>query len=169
MSVGENIKRIRKEKGLTQKQLGELCGLADSAIRRYENGGANPKIETKKKIANALGVSVEEIDPDLENLSKDLARKEIRRQIKEINDSTELSADEKEQKITELQNIHFSIGKDLHQNEEKQLKELRNTFVSLNQNGKELMLNFGDMLYKDEKYRDEMVHPSKVNKDAPQE
>ena len=35
MSVGENIKRIRKEKGLTQKQLGELCGLADSAIRRY--------------------------------------------------------------------------------------------------------------------------------------
>ena len=31
------------------------------------------------------------------------------------------------------------------------------------------MLNFGDMLFKDEKYRDEMVHPSKVNKDAPQE
>lgn len=69
-------------------------------------------------------------------------------QIKEINDSAELSADEKEQKITELQNIHFSIGKDLHQNEEKQLKELRNTFVSLNQNGKELMLNFGTCFIK---------------------
>ena len=57
MSIGENIKRIRKEKGLTQKQLGELCGLADSAIRRYENGGANPKRETLKKIAKALDIS----------------------------------------------------------------------------------------------------------------
>lgn len=58
MSVGDNIKRIRIEKGLTQKQLGELCGMADSAIRRYENGGANPKYETLKKIADGLDVSV---------------------------------------------------------------------------------------------------------------
>ncbi len=35
MTIGENIKRIRKEKGLTQKQLGSLCQMADSAIRRY--------------------------------------------------------------------------------------------------------------------------------------
>ena len=84
MSVGENIKRIRKEKGLTQKQLGELCGLADSAIRRYENGGANPKIETKKKIANALEVPVEDIDPDLESLTKSLIMKEKERKMEEI-------------------------------------------------------------------------------------
>ena len=169
MTVGENIRRIRKEKGLTQNQLGELCGLADSAIRRYENGGANPKFETLRKIANALDISIGEIDPNVKDLANDLARKEIQRQIREINDSTDLSVSEKEQKITELQNIHFSIGKDLHQYEKNQIKELNNTFVSLNQNGKELMLNFGDMLFKDEKYRDEMVHPSKVNKDAPQE
>lgn len=169
MSFSENLKRIRKEKGFSQKEIAQKLGVSQPSYAQYENNKRNPKREQIQRFANALGVSVEEIDPDLENLSKDLARKEIQRQIKEINDSTELSADEKEQKITELQNIHFSIGKDLHQNEEKQLKELRNTFVSLNQNGKELMLNFGDMLYKDEKYRDEMVHPSKVNKDAPQE
>ncbi len=43
MTIGENIKRIRKEKGLTQKQLGSLCQMADSAIRRYELGKARPK------------------------------------------------------------------------------------------------------------------------------
>lgn len=59
MTLGENIKRLRQEKGFTQKQLGNLCNppMADSAIRRYESGKANPKIETIRKIATALGVS----------------------------------------------------------------------------------------------------------------
>jgi len=61
MTVGQNIKRLRKEKGLTQKQLGDKCGLADSAIRRYELGGANPKIETLDKIASVLGTTTDEL------------------------------------------------------------------------------------------------------------
>ncbi len=58
MTVGENIKRIRKEKGLTQKKLSELSGINEAQIRRYELGGknANPKIETIQKIAQALEV-----------------------------------------------------------------------------------------------------------------
>ena len=64
MTVGENIKRFRLEKGMTQKQLGDKCGIADSAIRRYELGGANPKIETLIKIADALDVDVYELNPE---------------------------------------------------------------------------------------------------------
>ena len=63
MPTGAKIKEIRKQKGLTQKQLGDLCGMADSAIRRYENGNANPKIETLKKIASALEVSLDSLLP----------------------------------------------------------------------------------------------------------
>ena len=58
MTVGENIKKFRLEKGMTQKELGDMCGLADSAIRRYELGGANPKMETLHKIAKALDKSI---------------------------------------------------------------------------------------------------------------
>ena len=65
-SVGEIIKKLRIERGLTQKQLGELCEMADSAIRRYENGRANPKIETLQKIANALNVNVSELRNDFQ-------------------------------------------------------------------------------------------------------
>ena len=65
-SVGEIIKKLRIERGLTQKQLGELCEMADSAIRRYENGRAKPKIETLQKIANALNVNVSELRNDFQ-------------------------------------------------------------------------------------------------------
>lgn len=56
--TSDAIKRIRKEKGLTQKQLGERCGIADSNIRKYESGTQNPKIETLDKIAQALEVPI---------------------------------------------------------------------------------------------------------------
>ena len=61
MTVKENIRRIRKEKGLTQKQLGELCQMNEVQIRQYELGKANPKIETIEKIASALGVNIVDI------------------------------------------------------------------------------------------------------------
>ncbi|MEY8331390.1 helix-turn-helix transcriptional regulator [Lachnospiraceae bacterium 48-33] len=65
MTVGEKIKKYRKEKGLTQKKLGELCGINEANIRKYELGKANPKIETIEKIANALNVQIIDIVPQL--------------------------------------------------------------------------------------------------------
>lgn len=65
MTIGENIKRKRVELGLTQKELGKRCGMADSAIRRYESNRANPKPETIFKIASGLGVESEELLKDV--------------------------------------------------------------------------------------------------------
>ena len=56
--IGENIKSIRKEKKITQKELAEKCNLATITIRQYENGKREPKYETLSKIANALNVSI---------------------------------------------------------------------------------------------------------------
>ena len=56
--AGDMIRKCRTEKGLTQKKLGELCGIADSNIRKYESGNQNPKIETLQKIADALDIPV---------------------------------------------------------------------------------------------------------------
>jgi transcriptional regulator with XRE-family HTH domain len=70
-NIGENIKKIRIEKGLTQKQLGDLCGMKDSQIRRYENGRANPKYETIEKIAKALNVSTMRIRFDHVDIKED--------------------------------------------------------------------------------------------------
>ena len=63
MTIGENIKRIRKEKKLTQKELGDLCQprINEANIRKYENNKQNPKIETIDRIASALGVHIIDI------------------------------------------------------------------------------------------------------------
>ncbi len=61
MTVGDRIKAIRKEKGMTQKQLADACGMYDSAIRRYESDRQRPKISTLEKIAAALDVNILEL------------------------------------------------------------------------------------------------------------
>lgn len=59
MTVGENIRRIRQERNLTQKQLGELVGASKAYIRAYESGRQNPKPKSLESLAKALSVNVE--------------------------------------------------------------------------------------------------------------
>ena len=75
MSIGENIRLHRKEKGLTQEELGELVGISGVAVMRYEKGQREPKQETLLKISKALGVHLrdlidqsiwEEFDPTMQ-------------------------------------------------------------------------------------------------------
>ena len=58
MNTGKKIKLIRTFRGLTQKELGEACGIHEVAIRKYELGKNLPKPEQLRKIAVALNVNV---------------------------------------------------------------------------------------------------------------
>ena len=55
-NIGENIKRARKERGLTQRELGEKIGKKYSTVQKYENGIIEPPISVIRDIAAALGV-----------------------------------------------------------------------------------------------------------------
>ena len=59
MTIGDNIKKYRIERGYTQKQLGEKCGMSEAMIRQYELGLRKPKLENRKKIADALNISLD--------------------------------------------------------------------------------------------------------------
>ncbi|HFI0682456.1 TPA: helix-turn-helix domain-containing protein [Streptococcus suis] len=61
MSVGEKIKQLRKEKGLTMVELGELIGAPQSAISNWEKGDNLPNVGRLKKLADIFGISVEEL------------------------------------------------------------------------------------------------------------
>ena len=61
MTVGERIKNLRMQKGFTQKKLATLCGLATGTIQQYELEKRKPKIETLRRIADALDVSLAEL------------------------------------------------------------------------------------------------------------
>ena len=49
------ILNARHEKGITQKELSELTGIAQGDISKLENGSANPSVRTLERVANALG------------------------------------------------------------------------------------------------------------------
>ena len=58
MKMGDVIKKLREEKGITQEQLGEVIGVQKSAIRKYEKGEVeNIKRSSIQKMAEYFGVT----------------------------------------------------------------------------------------------------------------
>jgi transcriptional regulator with XRE-family HTH domain len=55
--VGQNVRRIRLEKGLTQEQFCDLSGFSQQYVSGLETGRRNPTIVTIYELAKALGVS----------------------------------------------------------------------------------------------------------------
>ena len=70
MNIGEKIKAFRNIRGISQHTLGELSGINEVTIRKYELGSRNPKPDQLLKIANALGISINIfLDYDIETIS----------------------------------------------------------------------------------------------------
>ncbi len=65
MSIGKRLAELRKSKGLTQSELGQMLNITAQAISKWENEGSEPDIDTIRKLAEIYGVSVSDIiDPD---------------------------------------------------------------------------------------------------------
>lgn len=56
--MGNRIRELRAERGLTLANLANNTGLAPNTISQYETGKRNPKLETWIKLANYFGVPV---------------------------------------------------------------------------------------------------------------
>ena len=53
-----NLKKLRKERGLTQKELADALGIAKSTISMYENNNREPDFETEELIADFFNVDM---------------------------------------------------------------------------------------------------------------
>ncbi len=92
--VGENLKRIRKTKKMTLKQLEEITGITNSYISAIENGRKkNPSTEILEKLAKALDVNVVDFydkpvltDKDKKDINKDL--NEVMQEFRDGTDGT---------------------------------------------------------------------------------
>ena len=67
--IGLRIMALRKLAGLTQEQLSERAGLQRSHISKIEAGRYAVTFETIQQIAEALGMTVDIIDPRLSDLA----------------------------------------------------------------------------------------------------
>ena len=61
-TLGQNIRNARLAARLSQEQLADRIPISAGAIGHYENGRHQPSVETLEKIAEVLGVSVEELE-----------------------------------------------------------------------------------------------------------
>ncbi len=60
--LGKNLKKLRYKKGLSQDRLAKLADIANNTIIKIEQGeNVNPRLDTLRKIAKALDVSVDEL------------------------------------------------------------------------------------------------------------
>ena len=72
--MGKRIRDLRQRRGLTQRELAELSGLSESALRSYELGDRFPKERHLDRIARALRVRPEVFEDHDEMTSVDLSK-----------------------------------------------------------------------------------------------
>jgi len=70
--IGKAIKESRKERNLTQKQLGELVGVHKAQISRLESNASNVTMDTLMKVFSALKAKVK-LQIELPNAKFNLA------------------------------------------------------------------------------------------------
>jgi len=59
MSIGQNIRKYRKEKGYTQRELADLIGVSVQAISKWETDAGAPDISQVVPLASALDISTD--------------------------------------------------------------------------------------------------------------
>lgn len=64
MVVKISIRKLRRDKGLSQFELAELLGINQSAVAQWETGKTAPNFKRLKKLAEILGCSVDDLMKD---------------------------------------------------------------------------------------------------------
>lgn len=81
VQVGSRIKKYRKSKGITQKEVARLAGIPYSTYSNYENNNREPNEAQLRKIASALGTS----EVELLGLTKEEFLKPLKDEVAYLN------------------------------------------------------------------------------------
>lgn len=92
--LGDNIKKLRIEKGLTQEELGKVLNKTKNNISQYETGKREPDNDTLSKLSDLFSVSVDyllgrtdDLKPPAEDWQPELTQKDEKDIEKLLNDT----------------------------------------------------------------------------------
>lgn len=99
MTFGQKITFIRKQKKISQAELGKLSDISGDIVGKYERDEMKPSIDTAKKLADALEISLDYLvgDGDLKVLDKQT--------LKRLEDIDNLSDKDKDYIFYTLDNL----------------------------------------------------------------
>jgi transcriptional regulator with XRE-family HTH domain len=112
--LGETIYRLRKEKGLSQDDLGKLVGVSNKAVSKWETYESNPDITLLPLLAQSLGVTTDELLTDIKAEKDDPKPMEaivfgLSGMVIETPEEYEFISDKKPKK--DLPFLHIHVGK----------------------------------------------------------
>ena len=87
VKMGKFLKALRKEKGLTQEQLGEKIGVTNKTVSRWENGNYMPPVECLEMLSDIYQISINEIvagERVVEEKIKEIAEENISSVLKDF-------------------------------------------------------------------------------------
>ena len=87
IKIGKFIAALRKEKGLTQEQLGEKLGVTNKTISRWENGNYTPDVEMLALLSKEFGVSINELISGERLLAEDFKKAADNNLVAALNNS----------------------------------------------------------------------------------
>jgi len=105
--LGDRIKHFRTERNQTQEALAERVNLYRENISRFENGTLRPSLDTVVDIANALGISVDDLLVDSLEHPISTADSEIHRLLLDCNKIEEQVLTKT---VAELKKILYGLG-----------------------------------------------------------
>lgn len=97
----EKLRELRKEKGISLKELGAEMGVAESTMSLYENGKRQPDYETLLKLAEYFGVSVDYLLRGNDNFDR------LPEELVILNRNAKKMSPEKRKKLLDMARIMF--------------------------------------------------------------
>ena len=88
MKIGKFIAALRKEKSMTQEQLGEKLGVTNKTVSRWENGNYMPDVEMLSLLSEEFGVSIHELISGERLLAEDFRKVADSNLVTALNNST---------------------------------------------------------------------------------
>ena len=149
MNSGEYIKKIRQEKGLSQKELGEKLGVSQQMIGQWETGKANPKIETIQKIADALEVELWEI-VELDQMDENTRMREMKNMLSRLS-------------YEGLEVVNRYLRESLYSEKSLPEESLLDNYRQLNFDGQQKVINYVEDLIKIPEYQKEPPRSEPLN------
>ena len=75
LNIGDTIKKLRKEREITQEEFAEVLGVSCQSVSRWENNSCYPDIELIPNIATFFGISTDKLMGIDENIEKEKVNK----------------------------------------------------------------------------------------------
>lgn len=148
IQIGSRIKKLRIEKGLSQKEMAKICGMPYSTYSNYENNNREPGTDQLYKIASVLGISVSELISGTDNAKYDAILSLMRSKLADAEVLSYL-------KLADSTAANDIILKSIMDDLDSETNRMVSLFASLNGAGQEKAIEQVELLTKIPEYRKE--------------